>query len=433
MSRKLRYTLIAIGFCLFLILAPAIVLYVRGINFDFAKGEFVQTGILALRAEPKDAQVFLDGKLAATSVADIKFLIPQEYNVTLQKPGYQTWEKRLSVLGGQVTWGSPVAGKVFMFKSEPAASVAATQARNFAVMPNKNTIAFLLPKSLNLVSLQDTNSGSTIVLPKPATSLLPSADGSQFILQNETATSSTVLYVNAGRRTVTDLSGLFKTGSRWYFSASGKLYTLSDGTFFAVSPDTGATTLLQSRVLAAAFLNDDLYLLKQKNGSWRIQETPDPAQEGQDILKDLPQFTQAELVVSFEKQAYLIADNTLYKVGSRLDPVASNLTAWDFNSGDSALVYLHSGELDYINPFSNETNFITRHSDAVTQPTLRFGLSNVFFVENNTIKALELDTRGHQNEYGLYKGADIKKFALDGDGKILVVLDGDELKTVIIR
>ena len=73
-----------LGFVVFLILAPTIVLYVRGITYDFSKKAFVTTGILAMRLEPKDANIYLNNKLKRES-SDIKFILPGEYDVTVKR------------------------------------------------------------------------------------------------------------------------------------------------------------------------------------------------------------------------------------------------------------------------------------------------------------------------------------------------------------
>jgi len=47
--------------------------------------------------------------------------------------------------------------------------------------------------------------------------------------------------------------------------------------------------------------------------------------------------------------------------------------------------------------------------------------------------AIELDARDSQNQYQLYRGADIKKFFVDDAGKNVLVLDGGTLKSLFIR
>src|SRR5574340_748921 len=119
MTQSSRYILILAGFILFLVAAPVIIMYVRGFTYDFKNNKFVSTGILAVRSDPKSANVYLDGKLKRKNSADLKFLAPREYDLELQKDGYLTWSKRLQVRPGQVTWAGPVGSKIFLFHSNP--------------------------------------------------------------------------------------------------------------------------------------------------------------------------------------------------------------------------------------------------------------------------------------------------------------------------
>ena len=113
MVKKTRYFIIAIGFVFFLIAAPVIVLYVKGVNFDFDSKSFIQTGILAVRSNPTDAAIFLDGQQKRQNQGDVKFLVPGAYQVQIKKAGYSDWSKRLNVEAGQVTWASPAYSSVY--------------------------------------------------------------------------------------------------------------------------------------------------------------------------------------------------------------------------------------------------------------------------------------------------------------------------------
>lgn len=433
MDKKIRYLLLTGITLLFLILAPVVVLYVRGEVFDFQTKQFVQTGILALRAEPKDTQVFLDGQLVSNSAKDLKFLFPKDYDIQLKKTGYQTWQKRLSVAPAQVTWASPTAGNIFLFLTSPEANGLAGQIQDFYFWPKTDTLAALGPDNLVILSATNPNNGSTLALPKTVSVIAAaSPDGTQLMLQAGTSSAPTNLYVNLSSRQITDLSALFNGPVAWQFSGN-RLYALNNENLYQVAPANSTKKLLQTKVEAMTFLNNDLYLLKEATSTSALEVTPDPAEPGQDILAGLPEFKQAQIIVSFEKQIFLMADGTLYEIGGNLEPLSSNVTAWNFDSDSSSLVFFHDGELDYFNPFDNNVHFISRSGGELGNPLLRLDMSQSFFTDGNTVKALELDTRDHQNGCDLYRGTDVKKIALSGDGKTLIVLDGNDIKAVTIR
>ncbi|MCX6797283.1 MAG: PEGA domain-containing protein, partial [Candidatus Doudnabacteria bacterium] len=150
MSKKARYLIIATCFVFFILASPLIVLYVRGIGFNFKTGEFYKTGILAVRVEPKSTNIFLDAKLVKKSEGNIKFLKPTEYFVALEKDGYQKWSKRLEVNTGKVTWANPENNKIFLFLESPQDSSINHETLNFYVQNDK--IFYLTNSGLTVVT-----------------------------------------------------------------------------------------------------------------------------------------------------------------------------------------------------------------------------------------------------------------------------------------
>jgi len=93
---------------LFLILAPSLLLYSQGIRFDFEKKRFTFTGAIYLRAIPRQAEVFLNGKFIGKTdlilgSIKIKNLIPKRYLVEVKKEGFSPWKKELEVKEREVT------------------------------------------------------------------------------------------------------------------------------------------------------------------------------------------------------------------------------------------------------------------------------------------------------------------------------------------
>lgn len=418
---------------MFFILAPLMVMYVRGLTFDFTQKKFVQTGILAVRTEPPDTEVWLDGKLWRKTSGDIRFLLPREYNLSLRKNGYFEWSKRLAIKQDRVTWAGPLSGKIFLLLNPPKILASSSNVANFSQPPKTSWLFYLAGNSLGIASANGKKPSENILLPKPAGLIIASDDSKQILLNNAGTTTAVALYVNTQTRAVTDLSGLFNQPAEWQFSPNGVLYALVNDQLYAVNGPKIQKTLIQEGIIALSFLNKDAYFLKLKDNSLSLRVSANVSQEGQEILKNLPLFKEAKIIVNFEKQVFIVADHTLYKVGSQLSPLAGNVLSWDFNAQQSSLIFFHDGELDYLNPASGNTNFITRRGSILSNPLIRTDLNLAFFVEDNKIKTLELDTRDHQNEYNLYDGTDIKKFTLDADGKILTVLDGNDLKTITIR
>ncbi|MBI4101657.1 MAG: PEGA domain-containing protein [Candidatus Nealsonbacteria bacterium] len=108
MTQKSRFILFISCILLFALASPLAIFYSQGYRFDFANKKFTQTGGIFLKVFPRQADVYLDGKLAKKTdfffgSALIENLLPKSYQVRVEKEGYFTWEKNLEVKEKEVT------------------------------------------------------------------------------------------------------------------------------------------------------------------------------------------------------------------------------------------------------------------------------------------------------------------------------------------
>ena len=116
MRLKTRFSLIGVGIVLFLIATPLLVLYARGFKFDFNTRQIVKTGALVVKTEPTKADVFLnDKKQADPTPSTIRFLLPGDYTVRVEKSDYQPWTKRFSLRSQLVTWAAADRDTITLF------------------------------------------------------------------------------------------------------------------------------------------------------------------------------------------------------------------------------------------------------------------------------------------------------------------------------
>ncbi len=431
MSNKIRYLLIAAGFVVFALLAPAIILYVRGISYDFGTGGFVSTGILATRAQPSNAEIFLNGKLKRTTSGDIRFLVPGEYQITLKKSGYQDWSKRLPVNSGQVTWTNGSNSSVYLLLARPRAQVLDGGVLDFN--GQNGGVAYL---TANDFVIYQGGQKHNYVLPQSVDTILASDSGNKnFVLASSGTTSvATILTFNSGLGTFNNLTGLFTSTPQVQYD-SGQLYALSAGTLYAVDAANKTKSPVFNNVGAFYFEAGNLYFIQQAPQSApKLFVTQYPFAQTEQLGDSLPAFGNGQIFATFEKQIFLLLDDNLYLAGpSGPQLLAAGVSQSRFNAETSILSVLHSGEFDYYDPLSASLNFVTRDSQQLYGLTVNTSIGYAFFEKNNQIQAIELDIRDSQNQYVLYQGADIKKFILDAKGKTMTVLDSGQLKTLPIR
>ncbi len=87
---------------IFLIAAPIIILRVSGYRFNFARRDWQKTGMIFLETKPSEVNVYLEGALVGNKTpVNLKDLVPNKYNLKIEKEGFQNWEKEIQVIEGQ--------------------------------------------------------------------------------------------------------------------------------------------------------------------------------------------------------------------------------------------------------------------------------------------------------------------------------------------
>ncbi len=225
MSKRTRYLLLVLGFVFFVLFTPVMILYVTGQKYDIETGELVKTGILAIRSNPSSVNVFINGKLAKKSDGDIKFVAAGEYNVSVEKTGYQPWSKRFVVGANQVTWASPVPNNLFLFKQNTSPNQIAINAYDMTL--SGDNLLYLSQSGLNLTSISDFSHSQTFALKNSATTITPSPNAEYFALDNHSL-------FNLNDKKIIDLSGVVTASSTLQFADDNSLYGLENNSIYKI-------------------------------------------------------------------------------------------------------------------------------------------------------------------------------------------------------
>ena len=117
MKKSSRYLLISFGIIIFFVIAPLLVLYVSGTRVNLDDRDTSSTGILDVKSEPSNAQVFINNDERSSTPATIRFLTQGEYVVTIKKDGYRDWTKRLAIESGEVRFAQEGVDVVQLIKN----------------------------------------------------------------------------------------------------------------------------------------------------------------------------------------------------------------------------------------------------------------------------------------------------------------------------
>ncbi len=113
MNIHTRRTIALLFITIFFIGTPILLLYTSGYRYNFKKGDIQKTGALVIETTPKNATIFLSGqKQPATTPTRLNNLLPDEYEITVEKENHYPWQKKLSVASQKTTF----AEKIVLFK-----------------------------------------------------------------------------------------------------------------------------------------------------------------------------------------------------------------------------------------------------------------------------------------------------------------------------
>lgn len=92
---------------LFVVFAVVVISYARGYRVDFQKQTLASTGIFAISSSPKAAKVFINGEFKGVTDLNIS-LEPGTYTIEIQKDGYTSYTKTLTLKGEIVEAVDPI-------------------------------------------------------------------------------------------------------------------------------------------------------------------------------------------------------------------------------------------------------------------------------------------------------------------------------------
>lgn len=126
MSKRIRWVLFYSAVVIFLILSYVMVVFALGYQYDFVANRFVRMGSLRVVTNTS-AQVYINNKLeGGTSFLSNNFskgrLLPRIYTSRIEKDGYHTWEKKITVVAGYFTDFPKIVLLPLDITEEPAAT-----------------------------------------------------------------------------------------------------------------------------------------------------------------------------------------------------------------------------------------------------------------------------------------------------------------------
>lgn len=420
MDKKLRYIILGLCFLFFITFAPWLLFYVQGVTFNTIHERIDHTGILAVETEPGGARVVLNGAGTDRTPAAMRFLPAGDYDISLEKEGYFSWQKRLSILENKVTWVNPNPDKLVLLASNQKPRAIANSVTTAASL-DEETIYYASGHKLVFLSGVDFQQTQSYGFPEQLVSVTPFPNNTQFLVQGKTRS----WYFERNRELLREVTTIIPPTANVLFVGDNALITLDGMTLSSVNTKQ---TVIRENVLAMGFIDGQLYSL-EKNGAtstlfyyvWNetAQEKPFIT-----LFENIPHFLSNQIFITKNKEIFLLGDGTLHRVNQELEPLAQQVSTIYFDQSATTLLLARPGELDYYNFDEKKIKLISRSSEIFISPRLKRNLNYAFVLHENSLKAIELDDRDHQNVYTLDTGTNLKNLQFLSDKKVMYEKDG---------
>ncbi len=431
MRLKTRISLIATGVLIFVIFTPAIVLFATGFRYDFENNRLLKTGTIAIRTEPRQVEVSINGEKQPNLTPFAKrFLLPGEYTIEIFKPGYRAWKKKITVQEERVSFlPSNERDKIFLFKSTLIQTSLATNTSDFIEKDSniyyvdKNDI-FRISQTGEKPTLQATIA-SKLENPK-ILDVNVSPEGNPSFLIKDAAKN----YYVARKQSIelgSDLKSL-------HFTSSSNILAINGQDQLIEFLPTQSQSLIDENVLA--FLSEDNLYFLSKNSLGNLQLWIMSANGNATLLRDnLPPASSAEIIASDSNQIFLLLDRDLYLISDNLQKLNSGTNYASWSDQADHLIYGNEHEIWLYRPTRDVNgHLITRTTRSLGTATHNQETGYIFVGEENEIKAIEFDSSGQPNVYVFDETKNpISKLNVNPEGTHIIYLDGSNLYSLKIR
>lgn len=428
MNKKIRYSIIIFGFLVFFTLSPIIVFYVRGLTPNFKEQTYEETGIITVQSDPKNAKILINDEIKDTTPNSLRFIKPAEYNIKLQKDGYFSWEKRLTVKPGKVTWLQSGVNSVTLFLNKPETTQVNSEIID--VLVKDNYIYSLSNKTLILTNISNLNQNEIVLLPETVVSLHKESNNTDFIIIK--GTNHWLIFDTANKK-ITTLSPLVSTNAELFTSDSGSLFSLEKNTLNKISWRSQTIEPIENNISTAAIKDDQIYTISSNAIFVRNISSPENSRTPILVSKELPKITNPKLFITSQKEIFLLTDKTLYKIGQKPELISENVQKIIEDHSDQTIITITQNEILFYDWENGQNQLITRFSQIPSDSQIDLQTGYAFIAKNGTIEAIELDNRDHQNTYNLYSGENIKFLWLDNQAKKIILQDNLNIQLLKIR
>lgn len=406
------------------------IFYVTGRTLPFLDPAPSNTGILDVQTIPTSATILLDGKEVGTSPATIRFIKQGWHEVSVNQEGYYPWVKQLFIQAGQVTYAGTIQDAIQLLPNKPVSTIAEQVT---TVASNDNRVLYAKGNELTYYDLGSQKIIHSGTVNSTITHLEPTSQAKFWLADLDNQTKA---LFNTERWELIVLPKSITTNSHLEFLNEDTVIALQANTLRTWTIGSSQTTDLLAEVTAFTFKDNLFYLMTtSKTGS----ELATYSQVNNTLKKDLVLLNQGlptgniQLYLTDQKELFLLANDSFYRVNQELELLKTSVLHVLLSNSPQRLTFFTPTEVYFYNFYSGRAELLARSTETLTAADVIPELGYGFIASQNGSEAIEIDTRGNQNRYHLFKDNAVTEMLISQNENELVILANQTLYSLKIK
>ena len=294
MDIKIRRIIILIFAILFFISAPILILYASGFRYDIKRQKLIKTGNIFLETQGQSNITIslnnakIDQEL--NKKAFIKNVIPDTYTISLEKPGYFPWQKKLAVYPSITTF----ATEILLFAQAKPQILSELPVEKIYLSPDGKNIVFTTNNDglveINRISLANPTPQLIYRLTENSNSKIQWTPSGEFL--SITDETKTTLIENTSNPDLITIPHLITTPLLSQTSFEKKIYFVEKNKILDYSIiDKNSKTIYTSKGVlnqSISVVNDKIYFLETSKNSTNLMSVTIGNQVTPTIIATLP-------------------------------------------------------------------------------------------------------------------------------------------------
>ncbi|MBI3291012.1 PEGA domain-containing protein [Candidatus Falkowbacteria bacterium] len=429
-----RRRIIYIGFfAIFIILAPIIILYSTGYSYNFKKNKLEKTGIIFIESNPKNAQVYIDGKLKKNKTpARFTRMLPGTYKIEVRKDGYHSWSKEMEVKSNLTTFNRDI----IIFKKSLPINIADGQINILTASPDQKKIVYsIIKEGIEELRFFNLNNNSDFLIQEFSPNSYNmfefiewSPSQNKVLLKQALGNINQYLIVDTETLKIKELSAITRINFErlsWDQGSDNFLYGLRQAVLHRIDIANNTDDALLSANISDFWINGNeiLYITELAGESFLNREFLDISSGEAERIK-LPSPSEYTLENSINDQIvlldkrnsdlFIIKKSAFNSQGIEKDIILQDKAKeliWSENGRE--LLYYTDFEIWIFDAGKQEKKIVTRYGEVINQALWHPEDTYVIYQVGNSVRVIETVDNEMKNDLELTLVSNINSVLID--------------------